>query len=77
MCRLALSTLKRFPGSTAAELDRDFVAMSGVAGDGQIRKRLNDLRKSGFARVDGTRKCRVTGRIVQVWWPSDGCPCEP
>ena len=61
----ALNHLKHTPGSTATELE----TRAGVS-DGRYRKRLNDLRKRGHAKTVGTRKCRVTGRAAQVWYPT-------
>ena len=59
----ALDRLRRDPGSTASELD--------MHGRGSlIAKRLNDLRKAGLARVEGSRTCRVTGKRAQLWWPA-------
>ena len=60
----ALSILTLRPGSTASELDAATLAPSGT-----VRKRLNDLRKRGLAKTDGTRTCRVTGKRAQVWRP--------
>jgi len=58
----ALSILVVKPGSTASELDPHGVGSL-------ISKRLNDLRKAGYARVAGVRPCRVTGKRAQLWWP--------
>ena len=63
----ALDALRRLPGSTAAELDEDAESHGG-----QIRKRLNDLRRDGLAHTAGTRTCRVTGRRAQLWYPGVG-----
>lgn len=72
----ALAVLKKYPGSTAAELDlhadRD-PEFETQARDGAVRKRLTDLRKAELAYISGeTRKCAVTGRMAQVWWPTMG-----
>lgn len=61
--RLAYSVLKANQGRTSNELDR----AAGFA-DGTIRKRLNDLRKFGFAKASGYRKCNVSGKRCQLWW---------
>jgi len=58
----ALARMKAAPGSTASELDP-----WGVGS--RIGKRLNDLRKVGLAKVEGSRACRVTGKRAQLWWP--------
>ena len=65
-CLFALDILRQNPGSTSHELD----ACAGVS-DGEIRKRLSDLRKAGLAVVGRSRKCKVKGSQCQTWWPAD------
>src|SRR5262245_51834500 len=62
-CDWVFSFLRREPYVTALELGE-------IMGDRDTaRKRLNDLRKAGRARVieGGERKCRVSGKRAQVW----------
>jgi len=61
----ALGILIENPGSTAAELD-----LKAGTPAGGVRKRLNDLKKDHYAYVAGVRRCRVTGRRAQIWWPT-------
>jgi len=65
MIRLALDLITATPGCTAAELER----AAGYC-DGQVRKRLSDLRHAGQARVGDPRQCQVTGRRAQTWYPA-------
>ena len=65
MVTRAASIVKWHPGSTASELD-DYAGVT----DGAIRKRLNDAKKLGLIKQEGTRKCRVTGRNAILWWPT-------
>lgn len=60
----ALEVLRANPGSTARELD----TLAGTL-DGAIRKRLNDLFLEGLATKKGERKCTITGKTAQLWWP--------
>ena len=62
----ALRLLRAYPGRTAAEIEH----AAGVS-DGRVRKRLNDLKKKGLASVSGARKCAVTKRNAQVWFPGE------
>ena len=64
---IALGWLTAFPGSTASELDE-----KSCQREGSIRKRLNDLKLRGLATVGPARKCRVTGRRAQTWFPAKG-----
>lgn len=60
----ALRLLQENPGSTASELD----AVAGTPA-GSIRKRLNDLRERGLSFTKGSRRCHITGRQAQLWYP--------
>ncbi len=60
----ALRLLKKHPGHTAAEYDR----YNGTP-QGTIRKRLNDLAIDGLAFCRGTKKCSVSDRKAQIWYP--------
>lgn len=72
MIGLALDVLKRFPGRTAKELERE-----AGGEDGSIRKRLNDLRHDGRAvAVIVPPKCSITGRSAQRWYLSDQTPLD-
>ena len=62
MMKQALEALRDSPGSTASELDPRGVGSI-------IAKRLNDLRKAQLATIGDPRRCRVTGRMAQTWWP--------
>lgn len=59
----ALEAVRRYPGSTANELD----AAYGFT-DGTIRKRLCELRKKGLVRLGDDRKSRITGKKTQTWY---------
>lgn len=58
--RLAFDTLRRHGPLTGQELG----ALSGAPG---IWKRLSELERRRLIKGDGTRKCRVTGRMAIVW----------
>ncbi len=60
----ALALLVEHPGSTSKELEQ----ISG-RGDGEVRKRLNDLRLAGRAHKGQNRKCRITNRLAYTWYP--------
>lgn len=64
MMEVAENALRSSPGLTSKELERQH----GYT-DGELRKRLNDLRTAGRARVGETRKCSITGRSAQTWHP--------
>lgn len=64
--KIALHFVRRYPGSTASELD----SLHGTEW-GAVRKRLNDLRKVGLAYTKGTRRCNVTRRSAQIWYPTE------
>lgn len=34
----------------------------------QVARRLDDLRKLGYARIGEDRKCTVSRRLQQTWW---------
>lgn len=62
--RRAWDLLVEYPGCTAAELE----AVSGLH-DGKVRKRLNDLRRAGWAHSGTPRRCQVSGKMAQTWRP--------
>lgn len=64
MMVLALDTLRANPRLTSKELE----AKAGGS-DGSIRKRLNDLRKMGYATNGPERVCTISGRMAQTWLP--------
>jgi hypothetical protein len=66
MARIAWDLLVEYPGATASELEE----VSSL-GDGKIRKRLNDLRKEGWAYNQDARRCLITGKMAQTWWPNE------
>jgi hypothetical protein len=66
MMRLALDLITANPGRAAAELEE----MSGFH-DGAVRKRLNDLRHAGRAKVGEPRTCAVTGRRAKTWFAQE------
>lgn len=59
----ALKAVSMYPGRSANELE----TLLGVK-DGTIRKRLNDLWRSGFIRKGPVRKSSVTGKSNQTWF---------
>jgi len=65
MAQQALVAITAHPGRTARELD----FISGTT-DGQIRKRLNDLRRMGKAYIGDKRRCTVSKKLAQTWWPT-------
>ena len=62
--RQALRLIEQHPGKTSKELE----SFSGH-GDGEVRKRLNDLRIVDRAHKGPKRKCEVTGRSAYTWLP--------
>lgn len=64
MMNIARDVLRANPGNTANELEQ----MAGQQ-NGAVRKRLNDLRHKGKAEKSGERKCRITGKTAELWWP--------
>ena len=60
----ALGCVERAPGSTAKELENWFNRT-----DGEIRKRLNDLRLAGEIHKGEKRRCGVTDRTAYTWLP--------
>ncbi len=63
----ALALVRRFPGSTAHELD-DFCGQ----GDGvRIARRLSELQAAGLVRISGTKPNPDTGRACSCWWEVD------
>lgn len=62
--RQAWDLLVQHPGATAAELEE----ISGLL-DGKVRKRLNDLRRAGWAHSGAPRRCLVSGKMAQTWRP--------
>ena len=71
MARIAWDLLVEYPGATASELEE----VSNF-GDGKIRKRLNDLRKEGWAYNQDPRRCLITGKMAQTWWPNETLVAE-
>ncbi len=64
----ALFLVRLFPGATANELEQ-----AGKLKDGQIRKRLNELRRQGLARNGAPRLSAVTGKRNATWYAN---PCN-
>jgi len=64
MMELTLQLLQSTPNLTANELE----ARHGYS-DGQLRKRLNDLRKEGLVEKGPSRKSRITGKTNATWRP--------
>jgi len=65
--RQALHVLGQHDGSTSKELE----VLSGHS-DGEIRKRLPELRKAGLAHNGEKRVCDITGRMAYTWvWGPD------
>lgn len=62
MMQRAYELLLQNPGRTAKEIE-----LVGGFDDGQIRKRLNDLRRKGKALNGPKRRCSITGRTAQTW----------
>lgn len=64
MMQRAMTLVDNNPGRTAKELER-----IGGYTDGQIRKRLSDLRRNDVAHTGEKRRCQITKKVVQTWWP--------
>lgn len=62
MMGIALEGLIKHPDLTAKELE----AKLGYS-DGQIRKRLNDLRTAGLAINPTTKQCSISKKAAQTW----------
>lgn len=58
----AYAAVRANPGATARELE----AAAGCP-DGQIRKRLAELRDAGRIGNGTDRRCRVGGKLSQTW----------
>jgi len=71
MARIAWDLLVEYPGAKASE--REEVSSFG---DGKIRKRLNDLRRAGWASARDPRRCLITGKLAQTWWPNEALVAE-
>jgi hypothetical protein len=63
---IAYSLVTDHPGSTARELDS-----KQRNSEGTIRKRLSELEKRSRIKRGTPKRCGVTGRMSQTWWP---CP---
>ena len=61
----ALQCVEWRPRSTSKELEAYF----SPQGDGEIRKRLNDLRLAGEIHKGEKRRCEITGRTAYTWLP--------
>lgn len=64
---VALAAVMDMQGATARELDE---AHSHGATN-SVGKRLDGLAKKGAIRRGDDRKCKVTGRMAQTWWPTE------
>ena len=60
----AYSLVTDHPGSTARELDS-----KQENDEGTIRKRLAELEKRSRIKRGAPKKCGITGRMAQTWWP--------
>ncbi len=67
----ALGWVRRFPGSTAAELDR-----RANSRDGRVRKRLAELERIGATERGSKRRCAVTGRNAHTWTATSATTTE-
>ena len=61
--KMVLDAVKRWPGSTAKELD------GRLFGQVESHKRLASLCDQGYIVKGARRKCRVTGMQVLTYWP--------
>lgn len=60
-----LGAVRAQPGSTSAELARDF-ELDRYA----VARRLPELERRGLIRRDGPRRCDATDRMAVTWWPA-------
>lgn len=60
--KLILDAVKRYPGSTAKEID------GRLFGQVESHKRLASLADRGYIVTGERRKCRVTGMSVLTYW---------
>jgi len=60
-----LGVVRRFPGVTYREA-ADIAMMDEAV---EAIRRLDDLRKADLVHVEGKRKCGISGRTAQVWYP--------
>ena len=61
----AVDIVTRHPGKTARELDQ----LNNTEAEGAIRKRLKECECEGLIYASGKRKCSVTNKSAQLWWP--------
>ena len=62
--RETLAAVRANPGLTQLELDTNYRHSTRVFG-----RRLNEVAKRGLIRRGEKRKCRVSGRLAETWWP--------
>lgn len=62
---VAVRCVMKSPGSTARELDKEYCPN----GERQIGKRLDGAARDGLIKRGESRRCKVSGRLAQTWWP--------
>jgi len=60
-----LGLLRQHPGTTSSELAQ----ACGVGDIRKINRRLPELERLGKVRRGEMRKCNITGRMAQPWYP--------
>lgn len=78
-CEIVMTELRRNQGRTGAELC-NILWLTLPLYNGydlgmnvyEVRRRLSDLKRLGFARQGATRKCAVARKRAVTWWPVEG-----
>lgn len=70
--RHALECVRKKPGLTQLELGREFPSSDPRA----VGRRLNELEREGLLVRGEARKCSVSGKRAQTWWPVAAGPGE-
>ena len=67
--QMVLKILKKYPGSTSAELSRHYTEIHPYKSEGIFTRRLADLKNKGHAKqgVDPV-KCSVRGTMCVTWY---------
>lgn len=63
----AAECVRNVPGLTQGELDTAYPCSDPR----RIGRRLNECERLGLVRRGESRKCKVSGKVCQTWWPVD------